>query len=113
MSGCRQLDSRLVVPPLPPRHIWRPRLVTALDSADVPLVLLAAGPGAGKTVLLSEWALRHDGPVAWMTMTAGDAAPQRFWHLLWAALRACGGARRRRVPGHGGHGLDRAGPDAR
>ena len=65
MSGCRQLDSRLVVPPLPPRHIWRPRLITALDSADVPLVLLAAGPGAGKTVLLSEWALRHDGPAWW------------------------------------------------
>lgn len=90
MPGCRQLDSRLVVPPLPPRHVWRPRLITALDSADVPLVLLAAGPGAGKTVLLSEWVLRHDGPVAWMTMTAGDVAPQRFWHLLWSALRACG-----------------------
>jgi LuxR family maltose regulon positive regulatory protein len=90
MSGYRQLDSRLVVPPLPPRHIWRPRLVTALDGADVPLVLLAAGPGAGKTVLLSEWVLRCDGPVAWMTVTAGDVAPQRFWHLLWSALRACG-----------------------
>src|SRR5690242_4261814 len=90
MSGCRQLDSRLVVPPLPPRQVWRRRLITALDSADVPLVLLAAGPGAGKTVLLSEWVLRHDGPVAWMTMTAGDVAPPRFWHLLWSALRACG-----------------------
>jgi LuxR family maltose regulon positive regulatory protein len=90
MSDCRQLDSRLVVPPLPPRHVWRPRLITALDDADVPLVLLAAGPGAGKTVLLSEWVLRHDGPVAWMTITAGDVTPQRFWHLLWSALRACG-----------------------
>ncbi|HET9971862.1 MAG TPA: AAA family ATPase [Streptosporangiaceae bacterium] len=75
---------------MPPRHIWRPRLTTALDGADVPLVLLAAGPGAGKTVLLSEWVLRRDEPVAWMTMTAGDVTPQRFWHLLWSALRACG-----------------------
>jgi len=49
MSGCRQLDSRLVVPPLPPRHIWRPRLITALDGADVPLTLLATGPGADKS----------------------------------------------------------------
>ncbi|HEU5386155.1 MAG TPA: LuxR C-terminal-related transcriptional regulator [Streptosporangiaceae bacterium] len=79
-----------MVPPLPPRHIWRPRLITALDGADVPLALLAAGPGAGKTVLLSEWVLRRDEPVAWMTMTAGDVTPQRFWHLLWSALRACG-----------------------
>src|SRR5689334_17809845 len=90
MSGYRQLDSRLVVPPLPPRHIWRPRLLTALDGADVPLALLAAGPGAGKTVLLSEWVLRRDEPVAWVTMTAGDVTPQRFWHLLWSVLRACG-----------------------
>jgi LuxR family maltose regulon positive regulatory protein len=90
MSDRRQLDSRLVVPPLPPRHIWRPRLITVLDGADVPLTLLAAGPGAGKTVLLSEWVLRRDEPVAWMTMTAGDVTPQRFWHLLWSALRACG-----------------------
>src|SRR5690348_4637013 len=90
MSGCRQLDSRLVVPPLPPRHVRRPRLITALDGADVPLVLLAAGPGAGKTVLLSEWVLGRDGPVGWMTVTTGDVAPPRFWHLLWSALRACG-----------------------
>ncbi|HEX5300040.1 MAG TPA: hypothetical protein VFW50_23890 [Streptosporangiaceae bacterium] len=62
----------------------------ALDGADVPLALLAAGPGAGKAVLLSEWVLRRDEPVAWMTMTAGDVTPQRFWHLLWSALRACG-----------------------
>jgi LuxR family transcriptional regulator, maltose regulon positive regulatory protein len=91
MPDGRLLDSRLVVPPLPPRHLWRPRLLAALDgTAHLPLVLLAAGPGSGKTVLLAEWTLRHDAPVAWVTVTQGDAAPQRFWRLLWSALRTCG-----------------------
>jgi LuxR family transcriptional regulator, maltose regulon positive regulatory protein len=90
MSDGGVADSRLVVPPLPPRYVRRPRLVAALDgAANLPLVLLAAGPGAGKTVLLSEWVRGRDEPVAWMTVTAGDAAPQRFWRLLWSALRAC------------------------
>jgi LuxR family transcriptional regulator, maltose regulon positive regulatory protein len=89
MSDGGVADSRLVVPPLPPRYVRRPRLVAALDGApNLPLVLLAAGPGAGKTVLLSEWVRGRDEPVAWMTVTAGDAAPQRFWRLLWSALRA-------------------------
>jgi LuxR family transcriptional regulator, maltose regulon positive regulatory protein len=89
MSG-EWVDSRLVIPVLPPGHISRPRLLAVLDDAvGVPLTLLAAGPGAGKTVLLSEWALRGDAPVAWITMTAADAAPRRFSRLLRAALRAC------------------------
>jgi hypothetical protein len=87
-----QMDSRLVVPPLPPRFLPRPRLLAMLyGSADMPLVLLAAGPGAGKTVLLSSWARRSGIPVLWITVTASDAAPQRFWRLLWSALKAHGG----------------------
>jgi LuxR family transcriptional regulator, maltose regulon positive regulatory protein len=54
-------------------------------------VLLAAGPGSGKTVLLSDWALAQKAPVGWINLTAADAAPRRFWPLLCAALRACTG----------------------
>jgi LuxR family transcriptional regulator, maltose regulon positive regulatory protein len=87
VPGGRRVDPRLVVPPLPPRHISRPRLVAALDGAtDAPLMLLAAGPGAGKTVLLSDWVGRGRAKVAWMTVTAPDAMPQRFWRLLSCAL---------------------------
>ncbi len=90
MSDGGQVDSRLIVPALPPRHVVRPRLITVLDDVGVPLTLLSAGPGAGKTVLLSEWARHFDTPVAWITVTAGDAARQRFWRVMWSALRACG-----------------------
>jgi LuxR family maltose regulon positive regulatory protein len=83
-------DPRLVVPPLPPRHISRPRLLAALnDTEDVPLVLLSAGPGAGKTVLLTDWVRHRQAPVAWLSITAADASPRRFWRLLWSAVRAC------------------------
>src|ERR1700743_2014935 len=80
-------DSRLIVPRLPPRHISRPRLLAELDRVtDTPLTLLSAGPGSGKTVLLSD-GVRHTGArVAWLTPTAADADPPRFWQLLAASL---------------------------
>jgi len=88
-------DSRLTVPQLPPRYISRPRLLAELDdAASSPLTLLSAGPGAGKTVLLTEWVRRGDGRVAWLNPRAADAEPRRFWRLLMSALREYGGAER-------------------
>jgi len=87
-----QVDRRLGVPPLPPRHVARPRLLAVLDgAAGLPLMLLAAGPGSGKTVLLADWALTQNAPVGWINLTAADAAPRRFWLRLCSALRTCTG----------------------
>ncbi len=81
-------DSRLTVPQLPPRHVSRPRLLAELDkAADLPLTLLSAGPGAGKTVLLTNWVRRGGARVAWLNPTPADAEPRRFWRLLLASLR--------------------------
>ena len=53
-------DFRLSVPPLPPRHVSRPRLLADLEGAtEAPLTLVSAGAGAGKTVLLDS--LREPG----------------------------------------------------
>ena len=80
-------DSRVTVPRLPPRHVSRPRLLADLDAAaDLPLTLLCAGPGAGKTVLLADWARQTKARVAWLSPTAADGEPRRFWRLLEAAL---------------------------
>jgi len=88
-------DSRLTVPQLPPRHVSRPRLLAELDNAaNLPLTLLSAGPGAGKTVLLTDWVRRSGARVAWLNPTAADAEPRRFWHLLMSSLRECDGAER-------------------
>jgi LuxR family maltose regulon positive regulatory protein len=86
-------DSRVMVPRLPPRYLTRPRLLARLDSAaDRPLTLLAAGPGAGKTVLLADWVRRGGVPVAWLNPAPADAEPRRFWRLLETALRDSHGA---------------------
>ncbi|HTR92383.1 MAG TPA: LuxR C-terminal-related transcriptional regulator [Trebonia sp.] len=75
------------VPPLPPRHVSRPRLLAALDrAADAPITLLCAGPGAGKTVLLAEWVKNLKARVTWVTPGRADAEPERFWRLLESAL---------------------------
>jgi LuxR family maltose regulon positive regulatory protein len=88
-------DSRLIVPQLPPRHVSRPRLLAELDNAaNSPLTLLSAGPGAGKTVLLTDWVRRRGARVAWLNPTGADADPSRFWRLLVSALRECDGTER-------------------
>ena len=85
----RLADPRLLLPGLPPLHVPRQRLIDALNEArDSPLTLVAAGPGAGKTVLLSEWAHSQDYPVAWITVTPAENEPSRFWRLFLSAVRA-------------------------
>lgn len=82
------VDARLTIPAEPPWHVTRRRLLTAVDkSSDVPLILLSAGPGAGKTALLAEWARHHRrGRVAWLCPTPDDNEPARFRTLLTSAL---------------------------
>ncbi len=81
-------DSRLMVPQIPPRYVSRPRLLDVLDrAADRPLTLLSAGPGAGKTVLLADWARCTGTQVAWLNLTSADAESRRFWRLFKSALR--------------------------
>ncbi len=83
--------ARFILPPLPPRHIERSRLLSALDIAcDAPLTLVAAGPGAGKTVLLSDWARQRTAPTGWLALTAEDNEPRHFWRLFHSAVRASG-----------------------
>jgi len=66
--------------------------------ADTPLTLLSAGPGSGKTVLLSNWVRSTGAQVAWLTPTAADADPRRFWQLLSSALYSVVGPDRRPPP---------------
>ncbi len=84
-------DARIVVPALPPGCIPRPRLVHALTVAsDHSLALIAAAPGSGKTVLLSQWALAQPTAPAWVSLGHADNDPARFWPLVAAAFRMAG-----------------------
>ena len=57
---------------------------------DLPLVLISAGAGTGKTVLLSEWAQCGGVAVAWLSPRPEDNDPRRFWRQLRSALHASG-----------------------
>ena len=81
-------------PPLPGRHVSRARLLDQLDDGwGAPITLVAAGAGAGKTVLLAEWVRRTHARTAWLSLTAADDDPARFWRRFTAALRSIGLAR--------------------
>lgn len=71
----------------------RPRLSRRLDDAchqGLKLTLVSAPAGFGKTTLVSAWAGRYRGPVAWLTLDEGDSDVTRFLTYLLAALRTTG-----------------------
>ena len=77
-------------PPEPPaRLIDRSRLGALLDDADevnVPLVLVSAPAGAGKSTLASGWAATRGDVVAWLQLEESDSDPARFWVSVTAAI---------------------------
>jgi LuxR family transcriptional regulator, maltose regulon positive regulatory protein len=91
-----ELLATKLVAPLPRwRPVARPRLLGLLEAGTSgPLTVLAAPPGAGKTILLASWMAdgRPPGPVAWVTVDRGDDDPARFWSHVVAALRSSGAA---------------------
>ena len=75
-----------------PRHqtVLRGRLHDLLRrGTTLPLTLLVAPPGWGKSTLVADW-LAHDRVAAgWVSLDAGDDDPKRFWrYLLLAAGQA-------------------------
>lgn len=80
------LLTKITVPPLRERGIARSLLIERL-STNVPLVLLSASPGFGKTTLLSAWARQTHSHVAWLMLDEQDNDPAQFWLGVLAALR--------------------------
>src|SRR5687768_6871136 len=65
------------------------RLVEAA-AAGVPVVLVQAPPGYGKTVALRQWAGQDHRPFVWVRMRDGAADPDRLLHSVRSALRRDG-----------------------
>ena len=73
------LESRHRPPPLRDALVPRVRLLRRLmGSADLPLALLVAPAGYGKTTTLVQWADRDARPFAWVTLDEGDNDPRRL-----------------------------------
>lgn len=94
------------IPRLRGGHLPRPSLRERLDE-DVPLILLRAPAGFGKTSLLAEWAREArptDTSAAWVTVDPANSGRISFWRSVIAALTAA------EVPGT--DGLTRIAPAA-
>ncbi|MFE2582381.1 LuxR C-terminal-related transcriptional regulator [Streptomyces sp. NPDC059378] len=89
--GAPFLGTRFVPPERPTTFLRRARLVARLDRApDTPLTLVDGPAGAGKTLLVADWAAQLGRPVAWLTADSADQAPGVFWAYVVQALRAGG-----------------------
>jgi LuxR family maltose regulon positive regulatory protein len=76
-------------PHVGPSRVHRPRLTAMLDTGVRRRVtLVSAGPGWGKTTLVSAWAAARRTPVAWLTLDGYDNDPRVFAGHVLAALRS-------------------------
>ena len=84
------LSTKLFVPPPRPTLVPRPRLVARLSQGlTLPLTLISAPAGFGKTTLISEWRASNAGrgyPLACLSLDNDDNDPTRFLTYLVAAL---------------------------
>jgi LuxR family transcriptional regulator, maltose regulon positive regulatory protein len=74
-------------PAFPPGLVPRERLVARLAGArDVPLALIVAPAGYGKTTVLAEWAEHDERPFAWVALGPGDSDPACLLSAIALAL---------------------------
>ena len=64
-----------------------PTAKATADAAGVPLVLVSAPAGSGKSTLVAGWAATHPGRVAWLQLEGSDSDPARCLGRLWALSR--------------------------
>ncbi|WP_328876443.1 LuxR C-terminal-related transcriptional regulator [Streptomyces sp. NBC_00287] len=84
--GTPYLPGRFAIPARPPTFLRRGRLQRHLDlGRTTPLTMVNGAAGAGKTLLVADWAASLDGPVVWLTADAGQT-PGLFWAYLLEAL---------------------------
>lgn len=102
-AGIPLVTTKLLLPPVRPQIVARPRLIERLqDGLTRKLTLLSAPTGFGKTTLLSNWLAALDGhgvSVAWVCLDPADNDPIRFWSYVLAALN-------RAAPGVGDQALN-------
>jgi len=73
-------------PPVPhPDDLRRSRLLARLDATREPVILVAAPRGAGKTVLLAQWAGSRR--CAWVSLSSHDSSPAAMWSATLESLR--------------------------
>lgn len=88
MSEPHLLMTKFTIPLLRAQLLPRAHLLELLNQCcSLPLVLLSATAGFGKTTLLSSWASQSTQPIAWLSLDEQDNDLVRFWTSVITALR--------------------------
>ncbi len=83
--------AKIAVPTVPSAFVARPALRDALARAkDVPVTLVCAPAGYGKTLLLADWvATSGAADTAWVSLEGTDNDAGRFWAAVLSAVSEC------------------------
>lgn len=84
------LKTKLLIPPLQPQLVSRPRLSQTIDQAlqtGIRFVLIAAPAGFGKTTAICSWVQQNHRQAAWVSLDENDNDPTVFWAYVIAALQ--------------------------
>ena len=83
------LRVRMRPPPIPNHYLHRDRLTDLLDEVvQVPVALVVAPAGAGKTVLASAWSGTTSTRTAWLSLDVADRGGHPFWLAVIATLES-------------------------
>jgi len=90
-TGTRAVEpiqwTRFHRPQLDAGLVDRGRLIESMNRGlDLPLTLVSAPAGYGKSVLAAQWAEQLDGPIAWLSLEAGDSELRTFLQYFLAAV---------------------------
>jgi len=77
------IQTKFCIPHLTPDIISRQRLLSLLDkSMEVPLTLVSAPAGYGKSVLVGQWLDQQPHKTIWLSLDAGDSDLRQFVYYL-------------------------------
>jgi len=81
--------ARSGVPRLPKGVLSRPRVQELLDT-DVPILVVHAPAGSGKTTAVAHWATTADTPVVWVALNHPGRSRELTWHRIATSVAASG-----------------------
>ncbi|GCE18725.1 hypothetical protein KDK_25250 [Dictyobacter kobayashii] len=80
------LATKLKMPSISSRLVPRPQLYQQLQKVlEVPLTLVAAPAGFGKSTLVSSWLKQSNSATAWVSLEKSDDEPMYFWTYIFTA----------------------------
>lgn len=84
--GKTVLDSKIRIPETAHSLVERTDLLNELKEADSRVIVLHAGAGFGKTILMAELAKKQENPYIWYQADSSDNDPVAFLHGILYAL---------------------------